>query len=492
MKCKQTTILGCAMVALLMCGFAHGTTWTANPASAADENPLSVNGSGESTTFPPLKPVKASGEDNVWRIESGALISSKPTARVADFYVSAADTNELWLPVDTSGSHAGFTAELTISAATVEAVRDGVYPNGTFVGLKVLNSDLKTWWCGVYVPTANDYLDGWSPYSSAPTALGAGTDGAPVFCTIYNTDLLGMEAATPVPAGTLNDVVIGVVVTATDIQFSVDGTNLGTPMTFTAGTFDPTTISVCDGFFGDATTDPPAYDGIAIVGLTATGANVPTGAPSEGEAPVEGEGEGEGESGGGGECWEVKYDALMAAFNEQLMFVDDFWGVVIEDWDGGGITDWFDLALLAKAMCDYPEAQAVFDSNVSTLTFWGQSDSWNTVWAALATLSTEGNAVASYFTFGTPFTTWDTGSKTATQPLSPSGDYDNDGQTNLQEYQQVIAAGRGVDVYVQAASSSSPFWPGNPELPVAGFVGLGLLSGLLLVGGARLSRTKKD
>lgn len=487
MMCKQLTMLGCAMAALLVCGFAHGTTWTANLASAADENPLSVDGSGESTAFPPLKPVRAAGEDNVWRIEGGALISSKPTARVADFFVSAADTNELWLSVDTSGAHAGFTAEVTISGATVEAVRDGVYPNGTFVGLKVLNSDLKTWWCGVYVPTANDYLDGWSPYSATPTSLGAGTDGAPVFCTIYNTDLLGMEAATAVPSGTLSDVVIGVVATATNLQFTVNGSNLGGPMAFAGGTFDPTTIAVSDGFYGDAVTDPPAYDGISIVGLTATGDNVPTGAPGEGEGEIPVEGEGEGEI--GGECWEVKYADLMAAFNEQLMFVDDFWGVVIEDWDGGGMKDWYDLALLAKAMCDHPEAQAVFDANVNTLTFWGQTASWNKVWAALATLSDEGNAVANYFTLGTVLQTWDT-AKTATQPLSPSGDYDSDGQTNLEEYLQVIAAGRGVDVYVQAASSSSPFWPGNPELPVASLVGLGLLSGLFLAGGVRLSRKK--
>ncbi len=73
---------------------------------------------------------------------------------------------------------------------------------------------------------------------------------------------------------------------------------------------------------------------------------------------------------------------------------------------------------------------------------------------------------------------------------SAGGDLDGDGRTNLTEYNQVVAVGGGIDTFVIAATDPDNFWPGNPELPVAGILGLGLLAGSLLAGAALAIRKK--
>ena len=50
----------------------------------------------------------------------------------------------------------------------------------------------------------------------------------------------------------------------------------------------------------------------------------------------------------------------------------------------------------------------------------------------------------------------------------------------------------GKEDFVNAAAQLSPFFPGNPEVPVAGIIGLGLLAGACAVGGASLLRRKKS
>ncbi len=75
-------------------------------------------------------------------------------------------------------------------------------------------------------------------------------------------------------------------------------------------------------------------------------------------------------------------------------------------------------------------------------------------------------------------------SKDVDEPFSAPGDFDRDGLSNLEEYNQVLAAGGDIDTFVAAASDPSPFWPGNPALPVAGLAGLGVLAAAFVVGGA--------
>jgi len=70
------------------------------------------------------------------------------------------------------------------------------------------------------------------------------------------------------------------------------------------------------------------------------------------------------------------------------------------------------------------------------------------------------------------------------------GDADGDGLTNLVEYEQVVATGGGIATFVDAATDYDNFWDGNPDLPVAGILGLGLLVGAMLAGAALALRKK--
>lgn len=79
--------------------------------------------------------------------------------------------------------------------------------------------------------------------------------------------------------------------------------------------------------------------------------------------------------------------------------------------------------------------------------------------------------------------------KTAEEPFSAEGDFDNDGIPNLDEYQAVIEAGGDMDLFVQAASDPYNLWPGNPALPATGVVALGLL--LAALGGMAVRRKKQ-
>jgi PKD repeat protein len=70
------------------------------------------------------------------------------------------------------------------------------------------------------------------------------------------------------------------------------------------------------------------------------------------------------------------------------------------------------------------------------------------------------------------------------------GDVDGDGKTNLEEYEAVMAAGGDIDTFIDAATDPYNFWDGNPDLPVAGILGLGLLAGTMLAGAALAIRKK--
>jgi hypothetical protein len=95
--------------------------------------------------------------------------------------------------------------------------------------------------------------------------------------------------------------------------------------------------------------------------------------------------------------------------------------------------------------------------------------------------------IASYVVF--------TGSdKAAGEPFSGDGDFDGDGISNADEYAAVSAVYTDPDVIAEVAAlaitDSHNLWPGNPEMPVGGMVGLGLLASALVLGG-RLAIRKK-
>jgi hypothetical protein len=80
---------------------------------------------------------------------------------------------------------------------------------------------------------------------------------------------------------------------------------------------------------------------------------------------------------------------------------------------------------------------------------------------------------------------------------SDFGDYNGDATAADPSYNDRLSfrigeAGGTTDEFVQAAVGLSPFWPGNPNVPVAGIVGLGILAGGCAVSGAMFIRRRKS
>lgn len=77
--------------------------------------------------------------------------------------------------------------------------------------------------------------------------------------------------------------------------------------------------------------------------------------------------------------------------------------------------------------------------------------------------------------------------------IAANGDLDGDGKTNLQEAQEVIAVGGGMELFVKAATDRTNMWPGNPEIPVGTIATLGAIAGILIAGGSVIAiRWKKS
>lgn len=76
--------------------------------------------------------------------------------------------------------------------------------------------------------------------------------------------------------------------------------------------------------------------------------------------------------------------------------------------------------------------------------------------------------------------------KTTNEPFAAAGDYDNDGVTNLTTY----GITGGGAAFVAAASGANPFYAGNPNVPVAGLLGLSLLASACAAAGAFVIRRK--
>jgi len=186
---------------------------------------------------------------------------------------------------------------------------------------------------------------------------------------------------------------------------------------------------------------------------------------------------------------------------------------------GDGIPDSWQLALLTEVLCrEYvdPDAKAAwqtysaniyaaFQSNVAAVEaavaalpageakdFWdanvdlygefvaavcGLSQSLQDAWLKL--LNLEGAAVV-VFEGGT-----------GVEVFSDAGDLDDDGDSNLDEYTAVLGYGSDRDGFLRAAMYNSPFWSGNPDLPAAGLLGLGLTACACALGAAVVIRRRK-
>ncbi|NIA15695.1 MAG: DUF5011 domain-containing protein, partial [Nitrospiraceae bacterium] len=178
--------------------------------------------------------------------------------------------------------------------------------------------------------------------------------------------------------------------------------------------------------------------------------------------------------------------------------------------DGDGLPDAVQTAMVATALCgDFPLSQIVtsqYDANLADLTAavaplgplfpqalvpllaaqMGFSQEMQDTYAGLIFALTQGNVtldLANYAVFGA--------TKTDSEPFSADGDLDGDGISNVDEYDAVIAAGGDLDLFLQVVSDASAFWPGNPDLPVASMVGLGLLAGAVSLGSLLSLRRKK-
>lgn len=104
----------------------------------------------------------------------------------------------------------------------------------------------------------------------------------------------------------------------------------------------------------------------------------------------------------------------------------------------------------------------------------------NTCGAALASISGDLPTMAIYGVSG----------KAAGDPFSGLGDYNGNGDTNKDVYDGVVAGGGDRGDFVARASGAEVFYAGNPALPVAGILGLALLAGACVMGGAASIRRK--
>lgn len=101
---------------------------------------------------------------------------------------------------------------------------------------------------------------------------------------------------------------------------------------------------------------------------------------------------------------------------------------------------------------------------------------WNAIFLALTGGATGLPNVNNYRVYGL--------SKANDGALASNGDLDGDGKTNLQEAQEVIAVGGGMELFVRAATDRFNLWPGNPELPAGSILAVSAIGGLLVSLGA--------
>ncbi|MBI2424037.1 MAG: hypothetical protein HYV27_14495 [Candidatus Hydrogenedentes bacterium] len=256
-----------------------------------------------------------------------------------------------------------------------------------------------------------------------------------------------------------------------------------------------TRTDVCDGdFFFYSTKFPPTYvpaEELCEFSWTSTAFASDVNDPGAACTFDSGEGEGEGE--GEDTCFEDNLAALnfdgfadymaTSAFHPEYDAEFSSGDPLTADGDYNGIYDRYEFALLAQAMCGNPAIAASYAANLElyAATWFGCCGPVENGGAAMETISTEGASFVNTWlgTYGNgPYAS----AKAAGEPLAADGDYDNDGLSNLDEFNAVITAGGDPALFAQAASDPSPFWAGNPALPTVDLTGLAAAA--LLLGAA--------
>ena len=150
---------------------------------------------------------------------------------------------------------------------------------------------------------------------------------------------------------------------------------------------------------------------------------------------------------------------------------------------GDGILDLWQLAMFADSYCNpnrwlHAQAVAAHEANLlAVMAEWPEGTNLHEWIAASVSLSSRmRDTVCALFGLNPenyePVTL---PGKGVNEPFSAEGDCDGDGFSNLEEYEYVVAYGGDMEAFVIAASENSPFWNGNPAVPVAGIIGLLLL-----------------
>lgn len=175
------------------------------------------------------------------------------------------------------------------------------------------------------------------------------------------------------------------------------------------------------------------------------------------------------------------------------------------DVDGTGIVDRFEVALAKyvinnggllhqEAQCPYSNnfAAANVEANVGLVQVQTGVDV-KELFAVLMSISSEMQTVLGTIGLTGTYSVVESNHKHLVEPLAPSGDPDGDGLTNLEEYENVVAAGGNEISYIGAALN--PLLDGtnaiNPNLPVASGAGVAILLGVFGSAGALLLNRRK-
>ena len=174
---------------------------------------------------------------------------------------------------------------------------------------------------------------------------------------------------------------------------------------------------------------------------------------------------------------------LYEFFDANLPEAYDF---TADDTDGTGIPDRFELALFERLVCNNNdslggELTCIFEDNRSKLSLEAAHllfRDYEDALAGLFCISSELQIALGADALQRQYQVFTGSAKAAGEPLAPQGDPDSDGLSNLQEYQNNLANGGGIDEYVEAALNPLLDGSNAQGLPVAGLAGGG---GLLLV-----------
>jgi len=168
------------------------------------------------------------------------------------------------------------------------------------------------------------------------------------------------------------------------------------------------------------------------------------------------------------------------------------------DVDADGLPEQWALRLVALILCEdrwpyqliHDEVYDAYTQNLLTLEQESSSvQPYKDVLAALLLISAD---LKQYFItelgLSGSYTVFSDGgkinAKSPSEPFSGTGDIDDDGITNADEYTAVATGGGSIETFAQMAL----YWNGAGPLPVAGLVGMAILLGLIAIGGVTRTR----